>query len=403
MRVALSILAIAACLFLVQASARFGFSRLLSRYAEVMNSVSVADEAVRLGPSDPETHRARAAVLSRLKMFPEANQSFEHSVSLRSQDDRLWIQLGSTREEAGDNEGALAALNEAVRLAPYYAHPHWQRGNLLLRLGRTGEAFADLRQAANSNPKYFPNLIDLAWGLSRGDVRATAELGGVNDDAERFALIRFLASRGKGAEVVDQTTLLTTPLSSEKNQELVRSLFAAKAFRAAFQILGVKDLEPVFLNSGFEESLFVNDSGVGWIVAAEKGNRVAIDVSEKFEGVKSLQIVLEGNWTPGTPLLSQTLLVAPEKTYRISFAVKTKDLVTGGPPFITVNDATNNQLLAKSENLPTASSSWVTVNFEFSTLPALEAVVIRLHRNNCEPAPCPIFGTLWLDQFHIMR
>ena len=73
MRVALSILAITACLFLIQASARFGFARLLSRYVEVTNAIPVADEAVRLAPSDPETHRARAAVLSRLKMFPEAS------------------------------------------------------------------------------------------------------------------------------------------------------------------------------------------------------------------------------------------------------------------------------------------------------------------------------------------
>ena len=36
-------LAIALCLFLIQASARFGFSRLLTRYALISNSVSVAD------------------------------------------------------------------------------------------------------------------------------------------------------------------------------------------------------------------------------------------------------------------------------------------------------------------------------------------------------------------------
>ena len=75
----------------------------------------------------------------------------------------MWIELGNTREELGDNEGALAALDRAVRSAPYYAHPHWQRGNLLLRLGRYDEAFADLRQAAASNRKYFPNLMELAW------------------------------------------------------------------------------------------------------------------------------------------------------------------------------------------------------------------------------------------------
>lgn len=367
MRVALSILAIAVCLLLIRASAQFGFARVIARYAEVTDSIPAADESVRLGPSDPETHRARAAVLNRLKMFTEAAQSLENATRLRARDDRLWIELANVREEIGDSEGALAALNEAVRWAPYYAHPRWQRGNALLRMGRTEEAFADLREAAKANPRYLPNVIDLAWGISRGDVKTTAALAGIADDTERDAFVRFLV--------------------------------AAKSFRGAFEISGLP--AAAFLNSGFEEPLFVSDTGIGWMISAEKGTRLAIDVSEKFEGAKSLQIVLDGNWTPGTPLLSQTVVVEPEKKYRVSFAVKAKELVTGGPPGMTVSDAVTNHLLAKSENLPTASSSWITVSFDFTTRAASEAVVLRLQRNNCEPTPCPIFGTLWLDQFHI--
>ena len=92
------------------------------------------------------------------------------------------------------------------------------------------------------------------------------------------------------------------------------------------------------------------------------------------------------------------IIVEPEKTYRLSFAVKTKDLVTGGPPYIAVRDATNNQLLGKSENLLTPC--WFTLNIDFTTLPNSQATIIRLERNNCD-ASCPIFGTLWLDQFRI--
>jgi tetratricopeptide (TPR) repeat protein len=371
----------------------------VARYAEVTESIPAADGAVRFGPSDPETQRARAAVLNRLKMFTESAQSFENAASLRSRDDRLWIELANVREEAGDSEGALAALNEAVRWAPYYAHPRWQRGNVLLRMGRTEDAFADLRQAAKANRRYLPNLIDLAWGISRGDVKTTAAVAGITDDAERYLLIRFLATKGKSAEVFDQMALLNSSLTPDQNQELVRLLVAAKSFRTAFEIAGSS--AKGFLNSGFEDPMFVNDTGIGWMISAEKGNRLAIDAGEKFEGTKSLQIVLDGNWTPGTPLSSQTLIVEPEKTYRFSFAVKTKELVTGGPPVMTVSDATSNQLLAKSENLPTASSSWITISFDFTTLASSEAVAVRLQRNNCEPAPCPIFGTLWLDQFHI--
>jgi tetratricopeptide (TPR) repeat protein len=367
MRIGVSLLAIALCLFLIQASARFGFSRLLTRYALITHSTSVADAAVQLNPSDPDAHRARAAAHNYQQQPAEAAISLESAVALRPRDDYLWIELGNTREELGDTAGALAALDEAVRWAPYYAHTHWQRGNLLLRMNRSAEGFADLRQAATANRKYLPNLIDLAWGISKGDLKTTQTLININDDTERLALIRYLAG---------------------------------KSFRDAF-ILAHGSASTSFLNGGFEDPLVLNDVTFGWVVAPEQKNHLAIDVSEKLEGAKSLQITFDGNWIPGTPLLSQTIVVDPAKTYRISFAVKTKDLVTGGPPFITVKDAANNQLLGKSENFPSATNPWLTLNFDFTTLPTSQAAVVRLERNSCDSALCPIFGTLWLDQFRI--
>src|SRR6185436_13910908 len=169
MRVAVTILLIAFCLFLIQASARIGFSRMLARYALIENSIPAADQAVQLTPSDADVYRSRATILSRLQNPADAAQSLATAVTLRYRDDILWIELGNTREELGDTAGALAALDQAVRWAPHYAHTHWQRGNLLLRMRRSNEAFTDLRTAAAANPRYAPKLIDLAWGISRND------------------------------------------------------------------------------------------------------------------------------------------------------------------------------------------------------------------------------------------
>ncbi len=402
MRVALSFLAIAACVFLIQASARFGLSRAYSRYALLTNSVPAADDATRITPSDPEAHRTRATVFSR-RLFPEeAAKSLERACSLRYRDDYLWIELGNTKEELGDTEAALAAMDQAVKWAPHYAHPHWQRGNLLLRMGQSTDAFNELRNAATTNPAYEPNLIDLAWGISRGDVKTAETLGGIDDDRKRLAFIRFLAQKGKGAEIVDQLRKLTTAPSDAVRSDLARALFAAGAYTEAHAISFASDShEAAIINPGFEEPLVFNDIGFGWIIASDHRGRLAIDVAEKQSGSKSLQINLDGSWLPGTPLVSQTILVSPAKTYRLSFAVKTKDLVTGGPPVFLVIDAKTQQVLAKSENLPTATSDWSKLSFNFTSLPTSQAVVIRLTRNNCDSSPCPIFGTLWLDEFLI--
>jgi len=407
MRFAISALAIAACLFLIQATARIGFSRLLTRYAFLENSLPAADEAVRLSPSDPETHRARATIASRLQMPVEAVESLEAATSLRYRDDLLWIELGNAREDLGDNQGALAAMDQAVRWAPYYAHTHWQRGNLLLRMGRFDEAFTELREAAAANRNYLPNLIDLAWGISRADIKATENLIQIKNDSERLALIRFLARKGKGKETLDQIRLLQAPLPIETKNELARWLFATKSFRDAFDVWrlsnnGAADQKTALFNGGFEEQLVLSDAGFGgWILSPDQTkSKLAIDVSQKFAGTKSLQMTFDGNWTPGAPLLSQTFVVEPSKTYRVTFSLKTKDLVTGGPPICTVNDAATNQLLGQSENFP-STGSWSKLSFDFTTLATSEAAVIRLQRNNCEPAPCPIFGVVWLDEITI--
>jgi tetratricopeptide (TPR) repeat protein len=367
MRVGVSLLAIALCLFLIQTSVRFGFSRLLTRYALVTHSTSVADAAVQLNPSDPEAHRARAAAYNYEQRYDEAARSLESALASRYRDDYLWVELGNTREELGDTTGALAALDQAVRWAPYYAHTHWQRGNLLLRMNRANEAFDDLRQAATANRKYLPTLIDLTWGISKGDLNTTESLINLSSDTERLALVRYLGS---------------------------------KSFRDAFKLAHGSAFTS-FLNGGFEDPLLLNDVTFGWIVTPDQKHRFAVDVSEKLAGAKSLQVNFDGAWTPGTALLSQTLVVDPSRTYRISFAVKTKDLVTGGPPIITARDASNNQLLGKSENVPTTTTPWRTLSFELTTLPSSQAAVIRFERTGCDSAQCPIFGTLWLDQFQI--
>jgi Flp pilus assembly protein TadD len=368
MRIGVSLFGIALCLFLIQASARFGFSRLLTRYALITYSTSVADAAVSVSPSDPDAHRARAAAYNSEQRQAEAAQSLESAIALRYRDDYLWIELGNTREDLDDTSGALAALNQAVRWAPYYAHTHWQRGNLLLRTNHANEAFADLRQAASANPKYFPNLIDLAWGISRGDLKTAQSLINVRNDTERLALIRYLAG---------------------------------KSFRDAY-ILAHGSAATAFVNGGFEEPLTLNDVIFGWVIPPEQRRRlaIAVDATEIMEGTKSLQITFDGNWTPGTPLLSQTIVVEPEQTYRISFEVRAKDLVTGGLPFVSVRDATNNLLVGKSENFPSTMGPWSTLKIDFTTLPNSQAAVVRLERNNCE-ASCPIFGTVWLDRFQI--
>ena len=382
-------------------AARIGFSRLLTRYALITNSLPAADQAVQITPADPEAHRARALILNRLHRPAEAEASLETATSLRDGPEDLWIELGNTREELGDREGALAAFDRAVRSAPYYAHTHWQRGNLLLRMGRYDEAFADLREAAARNRKYFPNLLDLAWGLT-GDARKTEALLQLQDDNDRLAFARFLASKGRATDVVDQVRLLSAPLSDENKDELVRLLSASKRFNEAFELWRGRKPEEGIVNGSFEEPLVLNKVVFQWsLLQGQPKVKLAVDVYERARGARSLQIAFDGESDPGATLLWQTILIEPGRRYQLKFFVKTKDLVTGGPPRIVLTDAMNDRIIAKSEPFPSGSGEWSEMNVEF-TAPS-QSVVINLIRDNCASTPCPIFGVVWLDDFSLQK
>lgn len=400
-RIALALLATGACLLLMREAARIGFSRLLTRYALTINSLPAADQAVQLTPGDPEAHRARALILNRMRRPAEAVVSLEIATSLRDGPEDLWIELANTKEDLGDREGALKALDRAVRAAPYYAHTHWQRGNLLLRMDRYDEGFAELREAAARNKKYFPSLLDLAWGLT-ADAEKSEAFVHFRDDADRLAFARVLARKGKGAEVVDQVRLLTTPLSDENRDELTRLLSASNSSTGFVGFWSENKKVEEIANSSFEEAVFLNGSMAGWTLPRARTNPlIALDVSEKLSGKRSLQVSFDGEWAPGAQLLSQAIVVQRGVSYRLGFAIKTKDLVTGGPLRIVLTDATDNQILAKSNAFPSTTGAWQEWSVEFKA--QSEPVVISLVRDNCTSSPCPIFGVVWLDNFSLQK
>jgi tetratricopeptide (TPR) repeat protein len=406
--VAFAIVAIAGCVAAISISARFGFSRLLTTYAKIGASLPAADRAVQLTPDDADAHRARGAILRYEGNVAQAVLEYEKAVSLRPLDDLLWSELGVVREELEDRPGALTAMNESVRTAPFYAVPRWQRGNVLLRMGRYDEGFADLRRAAASDQALQPNLFDLAWGLSRSDLKLTKQILQINNQQMQLSFARFLAKKGLGDEVVEQIRGLSVPDPVRK--EIVSRLIAKDAFPPAFEIWsnsgassGVDgERGATIFDGGFEAPLTFDESGFGWrVVRGETGLALAVDVAEKQSGLRSLRIQFNGNSHSGLPLVSQLILVKPAKRYRVSFASRAQDLVTGGLPLVIVTDARYERILARAAPIREGTHAWKLQSFEFDVGPEEKAVRVSLRREDCATNPCPIFGLVWLDSFSV--
>jgi tetratricopeptide (TPR) repeat protein len=402
-RIASSLAAILICFFLIFVSLRFGISRAVGRAGVSGHNMPFANEATRLTPSDPDAHRAKANVFRELRMYPNAKDELEVAVSLRPRDDFLWLELGMLRDELNDQVGALNAFDQAVALAPYYAHTRWQRSNLRLRLGRYDEAFPELRAAAQSNRVYLPALIDLAWSLSKQDAKLTQELAGIDSVDSRTAFARLLARNGKGSETLEQSQFIKSAVSPAIKRELISSLMATFNYREAFQIWsdGAAVTSQIY-DGGFEGTLNFGETGFGWTIGRGTLVKVSQDAGEKETAERSLRITFGGDSPATLPIISQTIVVRPEQKYRVTLAVKAKDVVTGGAPILVIEAARSRTRLAVA-NLQLEQGMWHKLSVEFTVPIDCGAVLLKVVRNECETAPCPIFGTLWLDSFGIQE
>ncbi len=403
-RIAIAAIGIIACGFGIWQAARAGVARTLAQYAFVTNDRDAAARAVQLLPADAETHATRGVVLQHTENYPEATRELERAVQLRPRDYFPWLILGVTRDLNGDHNGALEALRQSVALAPSYAKTHWQLGNLLLRLDRTDEAFAELRFAASSDSTLLPNVIDLAWGTYRNDAAKTTEAIHPHTDSARLALAIFFAQHKQGTAALDQFRALKST-SDERVHDLVHELLAAKLFPEAYEawsrIHNSRATTPSLLNGSFEEDIVVGQNGFGWQIPSELSDiTISVDPSLFQSGTKSLRIDFHGNSKPADALVSQVVVVRPATRYQLAFYVSSKDFVSAAPPVVTVTDAADQKtVLARSSSLVTDAAGWRSISIDFTTGKETSAISLRLLRQDCTSDPCAAFGTLWLDSF----
>jgi hypothetical protein len=393
---------------------RAGAARLLAKHAKDALVLEDADGAVSRSWNDPEAHLARGHVLYNRKDLKGALAEFEQAVALRPRDYFLWLYLGRARDEAGDSKGALTALREAVRLAPHYSEPHWQFGNALLRVGQLERAFTQMRQATLADPTLLPVMIDLAWGFYGGDAAAVEQVVQPRTDSERIGLARLFVRKGKVAQAV-ALFRAAGKIKDEERLALLNELLSAKRFKEAYEVWASgRTAEKIAANNGvssitdpgFEGRVDFTQTGFDWQLTRDlEGIHLSIGNSEPREGRYSLLLEWFGNANPSSQAVRQLILVEPNARYHLSFAVRTKEVVTGGLPILAVRDASSQdpRLLIESKAFPQGTSGWQEYAVEFKTAEDTVAIIVSVQRQGCSSSPCPMFGKVWLDNLSLQK
>jgi len=416
----IAVLAAALCSWGIWQAGRIGCARTLVEYATIerrddptvfvaaraaiFDPKSAAMRAVLLSPSDAETHAGLGDILQRLEDYPLARDEFQSAVQLRPRDYYLWMLLGMTRDQDQDQEGALRALRQSTVLAPWYAPPRWQLGNLLLRMGQSDQAFVELRRAAESNPSLWPNVVDLAWGVYGHDPDAVVRAIQPNTDSARMSLALLFARHNQGGAALAQFRS-TAVKSDKKTENLLDELLKARAFAEGYEVWahlrGVPPADSGALRDGsFEGVLTVGQTGFGWQITPDLANVIlSIDEAEHQGGARSLRIDFRGNSNPISSLVSQIILVKPLTRYHLGLSALSKEFVSAAPPVITLLDSSDPKkvVLAQSPSLLSDPGIWREFAIDFTTGADTRAITVILARQSCPNDPCPAFGTVWLD------
>ena len=262
-------------MLLIWNAGRAGLSSLLSSYGATTNQIVPADAAVELSQGDPDANYLRATILRANNDLDGAINEYNQAISLRPDDYALWLSLARARSLNGETAEALAASRQAVKLAPYYAHPRWQLGNLLLRAGEHDEAFKELRVAGASNPTLLPAVIDLAWQLSEGDAQFVKQSIQPQTPETYLALAQYFRKRGATVEAIDMYRS-TEDKGKQDRGSYLSELTSAKRFREAYALWLIEhpansnDAVGLISDAGFEQESNLDEPGFGWRTAQQR-------------------------------------------------------------------------------------------------------------------------------------
>ncbi len=377
------------------------------------NAKEIAALAVNLAPADPLANWLVAGTKKNTftpEMISETAKSFEAAARLSPNDYRWWVELGRAREQAEEFDLAERAYLRALEIAPHYTYPRWQLGNFYLRQNRSDEAFAELKKTAENNSIYRDQVFSIAWDYYEKDTARLEQIAG-DSSSVRASLAKFYASK----ERAEDSLRIWNTLSEEDRQMntpiakiIAQAFYEKRIFRQAIEFVRGLGIEPeakaeTVQNASFERPIGnIQETYFGWKVAPIEKIDVKLDPTQKHEGSRSLRVSFNGYSDATLYHVYQYVTVEPSANYRLTFWIRTENLKSGGMPALEIFNANDDKGIVTSEPFPTGASNWQAMKLEFTAPANAEAVGIRTVRAFCG-TNCPIFGTMWYDDFKLER
>lgn len=401
-KIAISVIYAVLLIIVATLAFRFGRSQMLADEGRRRGLPELFEQAKQTDDSNPASYDFSGHAQIRNNDFAGAATSFHEAITRRPNDYLLWLRLGYALYRSGDLDGARAAYQKSITLAPLYSAPNRYMGRLLLKEKKIDEAFAFLRVAARSDDAVIPELLHLA----------RLEFPQSGADIERLVKPETPFMKSKVAAYLIKYDLLTdsmrdfvlTGLADESergyftdrllkygNTPLARQVWltSEKASKAP-----LPDGELVF-DGGFETPITTEQNAFGWKTSSEGDFAVGLDKGTRHGGQAALRLVLKGKVPVDQDLVAQIVPTEKGRDYKASFSMMSTAVESYGGVYLTITDADSGAVLASSDQFVDTAGNWKDLRLQFRSLSGAVRVAVR--RTPCKISPCPIYADLRID------
>lgn len=318
-----------------------------------------------------------------------------------------WMNLAGAYEAIGDLNDAQHAFSQARAVYPISAEVAWNYGNFLLRQGQDAAAYAEIRQAVQSDPRLLTLAVSRVW-RARHDVNVLldqalpADVNAYIQALNFFALIR---QTEPALSVWRRLIALGKPVPLQRTfpffDELIlddRSADSRQVWIQALAAAGLPHDEPdnhsLVWNGSFSRDF--DNGGLGWRWDSPWGVGLSFEPARPSYGVRTIRLDFAGGRNLVLAEPAQYVPVEPSRPYHFRAYMRTSEITTeSGMRFSIIDPNHGNAVDAQTENF-TGSHPWTTLDLDVTTGPETHFLLVRLLREGSRLFDNKLRGSVWI-------
>jgi len=358
---------------------------------------AVYERAIQYDPNNADYHFVLAQIYNYTTQslnLERARDEYEAAVRLNPNRSAHWLELSKFYEQEKNLDRCRFAMTKALETDPNYAQTHWAAANLYVRLADQRAADYELRRAADLDPAYVIQVLDLVWRIYEDPAVIMSTHVPNTRNANLVALDYFVLNQSEQGAALAWDRLQAFETKPQERFNYINYLVNLHRPSDAWKVFAV-GLPPIsgvpFFNPSFETEPLNGD--FDWRFESSDDAEVRRDTTTVKDGMASMVINFSGKQNVDYHHFWHRMPAEKGKRYILKFWMKTDSISTNEGMYVEVDGQ-------KSEK-QVGTTYWQEFTVSFTATSDLVQVTLR--RDASRKFDNLLKGKVWLDGFSVTK